>query len=384
MKTQLLICATGDTTGDKYPAMAKRAAGRWLCLLPELAGVTIATDTHAVALGLGHLDAIRRACAMKLWAFDLIPQDCDAVMYVDLDIFPHEPLAPSKALADVAFACVRDRWDDGEVARVATSVGIPPHQYFNAGLFYMRRTASAMLRMARRPYDRLKWYDQTGLNVARYMTGTATAWLPWRYNAMDRHDLGMSIACSHAPHHAWPAWEDGEEPPFRPLPNAEHVLSRMSFDHHYVTAPNHLMELYRMALHKRSVLDIGTFQGHSATVMAAAGAAVTSIDPENETRREFDYCHGLSWDRIKATSREWLAEDEGEFYDMIFHDGEHGPEIIPELVEWWDRILPGGCLAVHDAEQLDGWNPETLDRVKSVSVSPDARCRELMIILKLS
>lgn len=379
MKTQLFLCATGE----RFPAMAKAAAKRWRSLLPELAGVTIAGDADAILCGLGHYDPARRACALKLHAWELVEEDVDAILYADLDVYPSDPMPPSMALANVDFACARDRWDDAEVSRVAESVGVPPHQYFNAGLFYARRAAAPMMELSRPLFDRLKWWDQTAFNVARFASRTPTAWLPWRQNAMDRHKDGYAMANSHCPDHAWSAWENKENHAFTPLPQSAHVISSMDLSHHWSTDGNHLMALAILAQDRRHVLDVGTFMGHSALAMASAGALVTSLDPANQTRRVWDPLFGLTYDAIQTTGQEWLTRDPDGVYDVIFHDAEHGPEIIPELQQWWTRILPGGALAIHDAEQLEGWRGESLSQeLCGVSTSFDARGRELLILHK--
>jgi hypothetical protein len=379
MKTHLFLTATGD----RYQAMAKAAAKRWRKLLPELSGVTIAGDVDAILCGLGHYDPARRACALKLHAFELIPEDCDAVLYADLDVYPFCPISPSTALAGVDFACVRDRWDDGEVNRVSDSIGVPRHQYFNAGLFYARRNAAPMLAAARLFYDKLKWFDQTGFNLARFAHRTPTAWLPWRANVMDRHDLDYAHAATHAPHHAWPAWEANELRSFSPLPDPHAIIEDGDYSHPYATDPQHLHDLVNQAAGCRHILEVGTWQGHAAWPLAATGALVTTLDPIHQVSKR-QYKGTLSLDAMAHTGAEWLAMDSDGVYDMIFHDAEHGPHIIPELEAWWGRLLPGGILAVHDAEQLEGWRGQTLPtKSVRVSIAPDARGRDLLMLRKI-
>jgi hypothetical protein len=367
--------------------MAENAWRRWKKVLPELSGVTVATDQDAEKYrigneGLMHLDPARRACALKLFAWELVPADCDAIIYADLDVYPVCPMSPERALNGVEFACVRDRWDDPEVARVAGTVGIHPWEYFNAGLFYARRSASRMFPGARHFFDRLKWFDQTGLNIARVANDISTAWLPWRMNAMDRHDEGFALACSHAPHHAWPAWEADQHKEYLGLPDLETVIESLDFSHPYTTAASHLRVLGNLASLCRHVLEVGTFQGHAAWTMAAAGALVTTLDPAHEKSARL-FRGPLSIDAFSCTGAEWIAANRCELYDLIFHDAEHGRHIIPELESLWDLVLPGGWLAVHDAEQLEGWNGSTLKpQCKAMSKIIDDRGRELMVLRK--
>jgi hypothetical protein len=363
--------------------MARPAALRWLDVVPGLCGWVVAGEAEAARFGYGDLDPARQACALKLHAFDLVPIDADAVLYADLDVLPHNGFPrPAWALQDVDFACVRDRWDDAEVGRVADSCGVPRWQYFNAGVWYARREAAPMLFGARAFYDRLKWYDQTGFNVARLAHRTRTRWLPWRCNAMDLHDAGLSLAASHAPHHAWPAWENGEIRGNVGLVDLEYLMDHLfQWDHPYVTDREHVRELARLAAGCKHVLEVGTFQGHTAWAMASQGAAVTTLDPANQVSKRL-WKQGMSIDAMAHTGAEWLTMDVDGVYDLIFHDAQHGPEIVPELRRWWERILPGGVLAVHDAEQLEGWMGNDLPGAVLGEVSRDGRGRELLVIRK--
>lgn len=362
--------------------MAKTAAKTWCRKLPELAGATIADDVDAVLCGLESLNPIRRACALKLWAWDLVPEDTDAILYADLDVYPFDPVSPETALRGCDFACVRDRWDDPAIAEVADPLGLPRHQYFNAGLFYARREAAPMMTAARLFFDKLKWYDQTGLNLARYAFGTPTAWLPWRVNAMDRHAEGHAIGCAHCPDHAWPAWKFGQTRKYSPLPDPETIIGGQDYSHLFATAPEHLRVLVELAAGCRHILEVGTFQGHAAWPLAATGALVTTLDPSHQVSSRL-FKHGLSIDAMANTGSQWLELDPNGSYDMIFHDAEHGTHIIQELEAWWLRLNPGGILAVHDAEQLEGWTGETLDGLSErIEVAPDERGRELLILRK--
>ena len=376
MKSALLLCAIGD----RYEKMAIAAASRWRELLPELYIACIADSSDAAWLHLPALDPTRAACLLKLHAWHLVPPDIDAILYADLDILPIAPRSPAAALAGVDFACVRDRWDDPEVARVAATIGLPAHEYFNAGLIYARRSTAPMFDAAIADFDRPKWYDQTALNLARARSGLRTAWLPWSHNVMDCHDAGYAVAASHAPHLAFPAWESGHFPAAGKMIDIAALLDSLDYSHGYTTSPGHLLDLHDLAAGRRHCLDIGTFRGHSALAMAAAGNLVTSIDPGNLSRRVFDPALGLSYDAFQSTSAAWIDADTGT-YDMIYHDAEHGPEIIPELERCWSPLQPGGILAIHDAEQLDGWAGQTLQPPPAArAANSDTRGRQLLIL----
>ena len=377
MKTQLFL----TSVSEKYGAYAKAAAKRWLEVLPELSGVTIANETAAAQLGLGHLSAKDQACMLKLYAFDLVPKDCDSVLYSDTDVYPFAPLTPEVALHGVDFACVRDRWDDAHVNAISDNSGIPRHQYLNAGLFYMRRSCAPMLRGARVFVNKLPYVDQTALNVSRLAQRTRTAWLAARYNAMDRH-ADISLGNTHNPWQAWAAWEGAETPITQALPSIDYVISQLDFSHIFTTDAKHLRELAELAKKCRHVLEIGTFQGHAAWAMASTGALITTLDPGNQSGRQYRY--GLTIDAFSMRSDEWFAADVDGTYDMIFHDAEHGVHVIPELERTWKYVLPGGYLAIHDAEQLEGWLGGTLNPAPIlVSNSADSRGRQLLVLEKL-
>jgi predicted O-methyltransferase YrrM len=123
-----------------------------------------------------------------------------------------------------------------------------------------------------------------------------------------------------------------------------------------------------------TVVEIGSFRGKSAVVLAAAvpsGARVVCIDPHlgsdrgpqeiaaDHERGEDDYeafhanlaRHGVTdvVEHVRALSSEALdAVDEP--VDLLYVDGAHrfGPA-GDDLVRWGDRVRPGGTMLVHDA-----------------------------------
>lgn len=376
MKTAIFLVAIGD-----YAKHARAVVDVWKKLFPRSL-IFVAGQREAEQLGCdrwSHPGEV--ACALKLHVWDLLPKEIDAVLYADMDVAPIDPVGFESALRDVDLAVVRDRWDDHEVNRVADSVGVPRHDYFNAGVIYARRSTEAAFKGAQRFFNRLKWWDQTGLNVAVRAHSLKVRYLPWRMNAMDAKGPGPGIGALHAPHHCKPIWEGRPIKPVR-LPCVKEVLGGLDFSHGYVTDRAHLEELAGYVMQWFHVLEVGTFQGHAAWAMAARGALVTTLDPIHGVSKRIHGPHGLSIDAMAHKGEEWLDLDEN-VYDAVFHDAEHGPHIIPELRQWWDRILPEGFLAVHDAEQLDGWKGDDLANVHYKTVTADRKGRELLIIHKM-
>ena len=98
------------------------------------------------------------------------------------------------------------------------------------------------------------------------------------------------------------------------------------------------------------ILEIGTYWGFSAVVMAQA-APMAHITTLNPTRWEWEEATAnLSpWKNVSCVcehswgyfdSRNWKQPD------MIFVDGDH-KRIDRDLV-WWDWLMPGGLMLFHD------------------------------------
>jgi predicted O-methyltransferase YrrM len=123
-----------------------------------------------------------------------------------------------------------------------------------------------------------------------------------------------------------------------------------------------------------TVVEIGSFRGKSAVVLAAAvpaGASVVCIDPHlgsdrgpqeitaDHQRGEDDYeafhanlaRHGVTdvVEHVRALSSSALGAVDGPV-DLLYVDGAHrfGPA-GEDLVSWGGRVRPGGTMLVHDA-----------------------------------
>ena len=122
------------------------------------------------------------------------------------------------------------------------------------------------------------------------------------------------------------------------------------------------------------IVEIGSFQGRSTIVLAAAareGVEVIAIDPhagndrgpqeidgyQDEAVRDHELFHanlaraGLD-DRVRhlrARSHDALADVDGGI-DLLFVDGAHRyAPALADLREWGDRVVPGGSMLVHDS-----------------------------------
>jgi hypothetical protein len=119
------------------------------------------------------------------------------------------------------------------------------------------------------------------------------------------------------------------------------------------------------------VVEIGSFRGRSAIVLAGAGVGVVCIDPHagsDRGPREIAADPGRGADdarafaenlaragvadrvrHVRAFSLDALADVPGPF-DVLFVDGAHrfGPA-RGDLVRWGDRVAYGGRMLVHDA-----------------------------------
>ncbi len=128
--------------------------------------------------------------------------------------------------------------------------------------------------------------------------------------------------------------------------------------------------LYRSALGRREIVEIGSYRGKSAVLLALGSAAcrgvVTAIDPhftgEDVPRMQFDgedrrvlqeqlRRHGVASrvHEVVLTSREALREWDGRPIDLLWVDGDHSEEAVAfDLGEWGRFVGPGGLVAAHD------------------------------------
>jgi predicted O-methyltransferase YrrM len=136
-------------------------------------------------------------------------------------------------------------------------------------------------------------------------------------------------------------------------------------------APEEAALLAELALGRRTVVEIGVYEGSSAIVLCRAlspDADLHLIDPfvdasgwalpagwsatASATRRAVERATRgagprLHWhvERSQDAGRRW-----SEPVDMVFVDGDHSPEAVREDWDvWHGHVKPGGVLAFHDA-----------------------------------
>jgi Methyltransferase domain len=119
------------------------------------------------------------------------------------------------------------------------------------------------------------------------------------------------------------------------------------------------------------VVEIGSFRGRSAIVLARAGASVVAIDPHAGNDRGPQEIHGSADEgqadheafmanlrragvedavrHVRQPSQEALGAVEGEI-DLLYVDGAH--RFAPardDIARWGARVRPGGRMLVHDS-----------------------------------
>jgi len=115
-----------------------------------------------------------------------------------------------------------------------------------------------------------------------------------------------------------------------------------------------LVKKYQPAM----ILEIGTFLGFSAAIMAEAvpKARIITLNPKGHevevAQKNLRYYPGvivkqqLSWDYYAATTTK---------FNMIFVDGDHAQ--IKRDLPFWDRLLPGGIFLFHDYSPAGTYRP---------------------------
>lgn len=108
----------------------------------------------------------------------------------------------------------------------------------------------------------------------------------------------------------------------------------------------------------KTVLEIGSAYGYSTIVMAQVAKSVVAIDPMTQ----FDSwkvfhdnveAHGVAAKVSLLVLRSEIAlpalYKAGEWYDLIFIDGDHLPESVRHDLAWARRLVRlGGVIALHD------------------------------------
>ena len=126
---------------------------------------------------------------LKFKLFEEFPH-AETILFFDADVVFARPWDAREWAGAEEFICVRDLWDKGWIVSDAEDIGIPPRDYFNAGIFIVNRTRHLpMLRLAAKLCGRFRsnFYDQTALNAARAWLDIPTRYLPKAYNYLVTH-----------------------------------------------------------------------------------------------------------------------------------------------------------------------------------------------------
>lgn len=117
----------------------------------------------------------------------------------------------------------------------------------------------------------------------------------------------------------------------------------------------------------RDVLEIGSYCGLSAWIMARVAKSVTACDTfkactnGQDQREDFqtldafmNATRGFSNVTAYIGQSEAAAKDLKGKWDMVFIDAMHTYEdCLGDIKRWWKRISPGGVLVLHDYRHAD-------------------------------
>lgn len=175
----------------------------------KMIGVTIATgkylpygqqaaETMQAHTGLtchvcSEVPAGRHPSYHRLWLWDWVPEDVDAVLYFDADTYCVRDWDPREMAATGDFWARRDL-PNPKMPRECQQHGIDSERYFNSGVFVARRAhrpafERAQLIATHADY-RSAFLEQTALNVGVQQGQVPWADLPAKYNWICRPRIG--------------------------------------------------------------------------------------------------------------------------------------------------------------------------------------------------
>lgn len=130
----------------------------------------------------------------RLWIWDLVPDDVEAVLYFDADTYCVRDWDP-RALAATGDFWARRDVPTRKAPRECRRYGIAPAMYFNAGVFVASRAHREAFVLAQQIATaedyQSAFLEQTALNVAVQRSGVSWADLPPRYNWICRPRCGV-------------------------------------------------------------------------------------------------------------------------------------------------------------------------------------------------
>ena len=137
---------------------------------------------------------------------------------------------------------------------------------------------------------------------------------------------------------------------------SDKYLDSVDFSHPMTTARRHIEMICGMAYGK-TVLELGSHAGISATAIALAGGIVTSVDLcdtiSEQERIDYWRFNGVTIKPWAGTAAAYLEHCEKYpdvvSFDIIFHDAMHGDRAFGEYMACANIC---GTLVIHDFEQL--------------------------------
>jgi len=382
--------------GDEFRGYAEKAAQK----VRDLCGieVRIIGDEHlhlAHQINRGGVNDLKhRVWTLKYRIFDIWP-DLDAVMYFDCDWRPVRSFDATAHFLTIAkhydIAICKDRTNE-HCEGLKKQYGLP-HSYMNAGFFLTNKQGMAKVsKVFFERYNHLpkKWGDQCVLN--QILDQFKWSPLPKKYNVQDLYVQAHNseVLCYHS-HSNFEIYR-GDKPDFDWNTSVPQEIAAIEgLNHEWSTAMQHLMELHFIAKHYKygNSLEVGTFKGHGAAAIARACMRVDTVDVNTGhafANRQAITDHGR-WPVafVSSTGKDYLrfCAEQGQTYDLIFHDSYHGDSVIPELKFAFDNVLkPNGVLVVHDVDMLN--LADLLEAIKCEHhmVSTDYKGRQLGVFYK--
>ena len=151
----------------------------------------------------------------------------------------------------------------------------------------------------------------------------------------------------------------------------QEFIDSQDYSHAYTTPKIHVERLYKEVVERRprKILELGTFQGLTAVVMARAQASVImpdvhTVDLNDQVSKEAQISYIMEYEPLSNSIRlhpemksiDFLRRVKQDTYDLIFHDSVHGFQAIPEYFLAWNSLPPDGTLIIHDWNQVQRWS----------------------------
>lgn len=137
----------------------------------------------------------------------------------------------------------------------------------------------------------------------------------------------------------------------------EEYMAAYDDSHLYVTARDSVWFMATLAKHlgAQSVLELGSFQGHSAIAfgLACPTALITAVDLADVLPASFRKNRYASFGLnnvidVTADAGSYIKMFSPRSVDVVFHDACHGPAVVPEYAAAWQ--ITRKLLVIHDWE----------------------------------